>query len=184
MKISTTLIPGLQVIEPRVFSDARGYFVETWQAKRYSEQGLPEFVQDNLSRSRKHVLRGLHLQNPQPQGKLVCVADGKVYDVAVDLRLNSPTFGQWHAETLDAESGRQFYIPPGFAHGFVVLSDSAVFAYKCSDYYNPSGELTLRWDDPELAIDWPVDAPVVSDKDAQGLLLRDIPREKLLPFVA
>jgi dTDP-4-dehydrorhamnose 3,5-epimerase len=170
------------VLEPRVFSDPRGYFVETWQRNRYSEIGMPDFVQDNVSWSRKGVLRGMHLQNPMAQGKLVSVAEGAVYDVAVDLRKGSPTFGKWHGETLDSKLGRQFYVPPGFAHGFVVLSDFAVFAYKCSDYYNPTGEFTVRWDDPEIGIEWPVDAPIVSEKDAQGMRLGEIPDEKLLSF--
>lgn len=183
MKTSSTPIPGLIVLEPRVFSDARGYFVETWQRQRYSDVGLPDFVQDNVSWSRKGVLRGMHLQNPQAQGKLVCVAEGAVFDVAVDLRKGSPTFGKWHGETLDSKSGRQFYVPPGFAHGFVVLSEFAVFAYKCSDYYNPTGELTLRWNDPAIGINWPVESPVVSDKDARGLMLAEVPQEKLCPFV-
>lgn len=184
MKISTTFIQGLLVIEPRVFHDNRGYFVETWQQQRYADAGLPEFVQDNLSRSRKGVLRGLHLQFPQPQGKFVSVVEGEVFDVAVDLRRGSPTFGKWHAETLDARSGRQFYVPPGFAHGFVVTSDSAVFAYKCTDYYNPKGEMTLRWNDPAIGIQWPVDVPEVSEKDSQGMLLSEIPEDRLVPFEA
>ncbi len=170
------------VLEPRVFSDPRGYFVETWQRNRYSEIGMPDFVQDNISWSRKDVLRGMHLQNPKAQGKLVSVAEGSVYDVAVDLRKGSPTFGKWHGETLDSKSGRQFYVPPGFAHGFVVLSDFAVFAYKCSDYYNPMGEFTVRWDDPEIGIEWPVESPIVSEKDAEGMRLSEIPNEKLISF--
>jgi len=183
MNIASAPIPGLVVIDPRVFGDTRGYFVETWQRERYAEAGLPEFVQDNLSWSRKGVLRGMHLQNPRAQGKLVCVAEGAVFDVAVDLRKNSPTFGKWHGETLDSKSGRQFYVPPGFAHGFVVLSDFAVFAYKCSDYYNPTGELTLRWNDPKIGIEWPIESPLVSDKDSQGMSIDEIPEDQLLPFV-
>lgn len=182
MKTSSTQISGLLVLEPKVFSDARGYFVETWQRERYLEAGLPEFVQDNVSWSRKDVLRGMHLQFPQAQGKLVSVAEGEIYDVVVDLRRESPTFGQWHGETLDSKSGRQFYIPPGLAHGFVVLSEFAVFSYKCSDYYNPAGELTLRWDDPQVGIKWPTESPVVSEKDGQGMLISQIPSDKLLPF--
>ena len=184
METRTTDISGLLVIEPRVFPDARGYFIETWQRQRYADFGLPEFVQDNLSHSKQSVLRGLHLQNPQPQGKLVSVTHGEVFDVAVDLRLNSPTFGLWHGETLDSDSGRQFYIPEGFAHGFVVLSESAVFCYRCTDFYNPNGEITLRWNDPEIGIQWPVESPVVSDKDEQGLGLHEIPESKLLPFTS
>lgn len=182
MKTHTTPIVGLMVLEPRFFADSRGFFVETWQKKRYSDLGFPSFVQDNLSRSKKHVLRGMHLQYPQPQGKLVSVPEGKVYDVAVDIRKGSPTFGKWHGVTLDAESGRQFYIPPGLAHGFVVLSDCAVFSYKCTDYYNPAGEFTLRWDDPDIGIEWPVDCPIVSEKDGQGLRLSEFPEELLIPF--
>ncbi len=183
MKIQTTGIPGLLIIEPKVFGDDRGFFVETWQAKLYQEAGIKfPFVQDNLSASGRGVLRGLHLQSPCPQGKLVQVISGEVFDVAVDIRYNSPTFGQWESVILDDKVRRQFWVPPGFAHGFCVLSAQAVFSYKCTDFYQPEGELTLAWDDPDLAIDWPIKEPALSTKDEKGLLLAELPRDRLFQF--
>lgn len=181
MKIETTDIPGLLVITPDVFGDARGFFVETWNRRRYQQAGLPDvdFVQDNLSLSRRGTLRGLHFQNPRAQGKLVSVLEGEVFDVAVDLRRSSPTFGRWHGVRLNAETKVQFYIPPGFAHGFAVLSESALFHYKCTDYYSPQDEVTVRWDDPDIAISWPVTAPILSGRDARAPRLREVPAEKL-----
>jgi dTDP-4-dehydrorhamnose 3,5-epimerase len=174
-------IPGLLVIEPKIFGDGRGFFLETYQRGRYHAAGIDrEFVQDNLSFSRRGILRGLHMQNPEPQGKLVTVLEGEVYDVAVDLRRASPTFGRWHALTLSGDTKRQFYIPPGFAHGFQVLSETALFFYKCTALYAPQHELTVRWDDPDLAIPWPLPDPVVSAKDAAGLRLRDVPPYRLV----
>ena len=177
MKIIPTDLPGVVLFEPRVFDDDRGYFFESWNAARYQEAGLPErFVQDNLSRSKRGVLRGLHFQNPQSQGKLVSVLEGAVFDVAVDVRRGSPNFGSWFGIELSEQNRRQLYIPPGFAHGFCVTSDTALFAYKCTDYYNPATECCLRWDDPEIDIKWPIDNPQVSEKDHQGKLLCEIPR--------
>lgn len=184
MKVQTFDIPGLLLIEPRRFGDERGWFAEVWQKARYEEAGITvTFVQDNLARSAKGILRGLHAQEPHAQGKLVQVFDGAVYDVAVDLRRGSPTFGRWEGVTLDAESGAQFYVPPGFFHGYYVVSDSALFGYKTTDVYSPEDELAVRWDDPDLAIDWPLDgAPTLSEKDREAPLLRDIAEDRLTPF--
>lgn len=180
MKISATDLPGVLLIEPDVYGDARGYFLETWNHRRYAEHGLDvHFVQDNLSFSGAGILRGLHFQNPHPQGKLVQVLAGEVWDVAVDIRIGSPTYKRWTAVTLSAENRRQFYVPPGFAHGFVVTAENALFAYKCTDYYNPDAEHTIRWDDPELAIRWPVTDPVLSAKDRTGRLLSEFPHDRL-----
>jgi dTDP-4-dehydrorhamnose 3,5-epimerase len=180
MNVITCDIPGLLVIEPKVFGDARGFFMETWNRQRYAAAGLDwDFVQDNVSLSRHGILRGLHFQNPAGQGKLVYVLQGEVYDVAVDLRKSSPTFGRSYGLMLSAENKRQFFVPPGFAHGFAVLSETALFVYKCTSLYAPQNELTLAWNDPELGINWPLEAPVLSEKDARGLRLRDIPRDRL-----
>jgi dTDP-4-dehydrorhamnose 3,5-epimerase len=179
MNVLTTPLPGVLVIEPKVFGDARGFFVETWQAERYAEAGLPPFVQDNLSLSAHGVLRGLHYQEPDAQGKLVQVLEGEVFDVAVDIRMGSETFGQWHGVTLSAENKRQFYVPAGFAHGFVVTSERALFAYKCSELYRPEHDHSLRWDDPALAIEWPVDQPTLSAKDSAAPALNDISHDDL-----
>ncbi len=186
LTVLATDLPDVLILEPRVFGDARGYFLETYRAPRYAEAGLPgPFVQDNLSRSTRGVLRGLHLQNPRPQGKLVSVVAGAVWDVAVDLRAGSPHFGRWAGVELTAENHRQFWVPPGFGHGFVVVSDDAVFSYKCTDIYDQAAEIGVRWDDPDLAIDWPLDAAdvQVSDKDGSLPWLRDIPRDRLVPYV-
>lgn len=182
MIVETTPLLGALVIRPDVFGDARGYFLESWNRRRYREAGLDlDFVQDNLSSSRKGILRGLHFQNPQPQGKLVQVLQGTVFDVAVDIRVGSPSFGQWHGVILSAENHHQFYVPEGFAHGFCVLSEMALFAYKCTDFYDAPSEHCLRWDDPDLAIDWPLDGPpLLSAKDQAGKYLKDIPKD-LLP---
>jgi dTDP-4-dehydrorhamnose 3,5-epimerase len=180
MKAYSGRIPGLVVIEPRVFGDARGFFFESWNACRYREAGVvADFVQDNLSFSRHGILRGLHFQNPNPQGKLVQVLSGQVLDVAVDLRRSSPTFGQWESIELSAENRRQLWVPPGFAHGFAVLGESALFHYKCTACYSPADECTLLWNDPDLAIDWQVADPLLSDKDRKGVRLRDLPAERL-----
>jgi dTDP-4-dehydrorhamnose 3,5-epimerase len=179
--VTPLAIPEVLLVEPRVFGDARGYFVETFSAARYAEAGVPgPFVQDNVSRSRRGVLRGLHLQHPHAQGKLVSVLEGEVFDVAVDVRVGSETFGRWVGEYLSAENHRQVYVPPGFAHGFVVTSDHALFSYKCTDYYHPETERTVRWDDPCIGVAWPVDAPIVSEKDRAGVPLAEVP-EALLP---
>jgi dTDP-4-dehydrorhamnose 3,5-epimerase len=180
MNVITCDIPGLFVIEPKVFGDARGFFMETWNRQRYVAAGLDwDFVQDNVSLSRRGILRGLHFQNPGGQGKLVYVLQGEVYDVAVDLRKGSPTFGRSYGLSLSAENKRQFFVPPGFAHGFAVVSETALFVYKCTSLYAPQNELTLAWNDPELGIKWPIETPQLSEKDARGLRLRDIPRDRL-----
>ncbi len=185
MNVAPTLLPGVLLIKPKVFGDARGYFFESWNAQRFREAGLDvDFVQDNLSFSQQGVLRGLHCQNPHPQGKLVHVLEGEVFDVAVDIRHGSPTFGASFGTYLSAENRVQMYIPPGFAHGFCVTSESALFAYKCADYYSPATEFTLLWNDPDLGIAWPVDAPSLSAKDHAGSRLRDIPVDALPPFEA
>jgi dTDP-4-dehydrorhamnose 3,5-epimerase len=182
MNILTTKIPGLLIIEPKVHGDSRGFFVETWHADRYAEAGIDPPQQDNLSASRYGVLRGLHLQNPHPQGKLVQVITGCVFDVAVDLRLGSPTYGEWEALELDEVNRRQFWIPAGLAHGFCVTSEHAIFSYKCSDRYYPQGELVVAWNDADLAITWPVSAPILSARDQQGIPFREIPAERLVRF--
>jgi dTDP-4-dehydrorhamnose 3,5-epimerase len=169
MKIIETAIPGVLIIEPKIFGDARGFFLETFQVERYAASGIAQtFVQDNISRSVKGTLRGLHFQQPKPQGKLVTVLRGAVRDVAVDVRVGSPTFGKHVAVDLDEDNRRQFWVPRGFAHGFVVRSDSADFFYKCDAFYSQSDEQVLRWDDPVLGIDWGVDAPLLSPRDRAG----------------
>lgn len=178
MKLIETAIAGPIIIEPRVFGDARGFFMETWNAAAFREAGLDlTFVQDNHSRSQRGVLRGLHFQNPGPQGKLVRVTRGAVYDVAVDLRGSSPTFGQWVGVELSAANQRMFWVPEGFAHGFVTLDDDTDFLYKCTAPYAPQAEFTLAWDDRSVGIDWPLDGitPLISEKDARGLALADVP---------
>ena len=185
MKVTETELPGILLIEPKVFGDARGYFMETWSRSRYAEAGIPaDFVQDNISFSQRGVLRGLHFQKPNTQGKLVYVLQGEVFDVAVDIRVGSPHFGRWVGVTLSADNKRQLYIPPGFAHGFCVTSAQALFVYKCTDLYNPAAEATLRWDDPAIGIHWPIAEPLVSDKDRVGTLLKDLPPQRLPPFSA
>lgn len=173
MHFLPTAIPDVIVVEPQVFGDERGFFMETYHRARYVEAGITaEFVQDNHSRSLQGTLRGLHYQIQQPQGKLVRVVQGSVFDVAVDMRRSSDTFGRWVGEVLSAENKRQLWVPPGFAHGFYVLSDSADFVYKCTELYAPQHERCVRWDDAELAIDWPLPSgatPLVSTKDAAGL---------------
>ena len=182
MKVLTCPLAGLLTIEPNVFGDTRGFFLESWHRDRYREAGVEaDFVQDNLSFSRRGILRGLHFQNPTPQGKLVSVLQGEVYDVAVDIRRSSPTFGRWHGLSLSGDNKLQFYIPPGFAHGFQVLSETAMFHYKCTEFYSPKDEVGIRWDDPDLAIDWPIKEPLLSGKDAQALRLKELPPERLFP---
>ena len=180
MKVTRCDVAGLLIIEPKVFGDARGFFLETWNEQRYREAGLDmHFMQDNLSLSRRGTVRGLHFQNPNSQGKLVWVIEGEVFDVAVDLRRSSPTFGRWHGVNLSAENRLQFFVPPGFAHGFAVLSESAQFAYKCTAFYSPKDELTLLWNDPDIGVQWPVNAPVLSEKDKEGLRLCELPVDRL-----
>jgi dTDP-4-dehydrorhamnose 3,5-epimerase len=174
---------ALVVLEPRVFADERGHFLETYQAERYGEHGIPErFVQDNLSFSTRGVLRGLHYQLGRPQGKLVYVVQGEVFDVSVDIRSGSPTFGHYEGIVLSSDSYRQVYIPEGFAHGFCVLSESAIVLYKCTDYYDPKEERGIRWDDPSLNIAWPISAPVLSKKDSTYPVLKDMSTEQLPGF--
>ena len=173
MNVIKTKLKDCVIIEPKVFGDERGFFLETFQTDRYADHAgitLP-FVQDNHSRSSKGVLRGLHFQKTKPQGKLVRVVRGEVYDVAVDIRSGSATYGQWEAVILSEENKTQFWVPPGFAHGFVVLSETADFEYKCTDYYDPSDEGSLLWNDPDLNIPWPIDNPKLSEKDANAPLL-------------
>jgi dTDP-4-dehydrorhamnose 3,5-epimerase len=180
MNVSKTSLPGVLLIEPRVFADTRGSFLETWQQERYREHGLPaQFVQDNLSYSSRATLRGLHFQYPHAQGKLIYVVQGEVFDVAVDIRVGSPTFGRSYGIELSGENRRQLYIPEGFAHGFCVTSALAIVMYKCTDFYAPAAEGGVRWNDPELAIPWPVQAPTLSDKDCRYPLLREIPTDRL-----
>jgi dTDP-4-dehydrorhamnose 3,5-epimerase len=184
MNVIETKIPGVLIFEPKVFGDARGFFMETWNHERYSKAGLGVmFKQDNMSRSAKGVLRGLHYQWPEPQGKLVSVVEGEVFDVAVDIRTGSPTFGKWEGVLLSAENRRQFYVPEGFAHGFVVLSEAATFAYKCTHFYRPEREHAIIWNDPDIGIEWPIGfEPSLSTKDAKGLRLRDIAPQNLPKF--
>lgn len=180
MKISETKIPDVLIFEPAVFSDDRGLFMETWSLQRYYDAGIKaSFVQDNISVSQKGTLRGLHFQHPHGQGKLIQVLSGRVMDVAVDIRLGSETFGQSVSTILSESNHKQMYIPPGFAHGFCVMSDSAIFSYKCTDYYNASAEGGIIWNDPDLGIDWPIDSPVISTKDAAYHRLKDIPHKSL-----
>lgn len=177
MKVTPTSIPDVLVIEPVVFSDARGFFLETWNRRKFAEAGLDaDFVQDNHSCSLKNTLRGLHYQLQNTQGKLVRVNLGTVFDVAVDIRRSSPTFGKWVGEVVSAENKKLFWVPPGFAHGFMVLSDVAEFQYKCTDYYNPAAERCIAFDDPDLAIDWPVKDPtqlILSEKDCNGKAFKE-----------
>lgn len=176
MKISDTALPGVLLIEPRVFSDARGFFLESWNRRSFREAGLDlDFVQDNHSRSARGVLRGLHYQLENPQGKLVRVTQGAVFDVSVDIRRSSPHFGRWVGYELSAENHRMLWIPPGFAHGFLVLSETADFLYKCTSLYDPPSDRGIRWDDPAIGIAWPdVGAPpLLSAKDAEARLLAD-----------
>lgn len=176
MKVIPTRLKDCMIIEPKVFGDHRGFFLETFQASRYAEQAgiTSPFVQDNHSRSSRGVLRGLHFQIKKPQGKLVRVVRGEVFDVAVDLRRESPTFGQWEGVYLSEDNHRQLWVPPGFAHGFVVLSDTADFEYKCTDYYDPADEGAINWSDPELGIEWPSDLTFsLSDKDANAPSFRE-----------
>jgi dTDP-4-dehydrorhamnose 3,5-epimerase len=167
--VEATPIADVTLIVPPVYGDSRGYLFEAWRADRYGAVGVPErFVQDNVSRSTRGVLRGLHLQSPYAQGKLVQVLEGEVFDVAVDVRVGSPTFGRWVGYCLSAENHRQLYIPPGLAHGFCTLSESAVLLYKCTEFYHPEAELTIAWNDPSIGITWPIQRPVLSKKDAEA----------------
>jgi dTDP-4-dehydrorhamnose 3,5-epimerase len=174
MTFTETKLPGVIVVEPRVFRDDRGFFLESYQRERYLNAGISgEFVQDNHSYSSRGTLRGLHAQGRRPQGKLVRVVDGEVFDVAVDVRPDSAHFGRWVGVTLSADNFQQLYIPPGFAHGFCVLSEIAQFEYKCTDYYDPGGEVSISWDDADIGIEWPIQEPVLSAKDEAGVSLSE-----------
>ncbi|MBK6744432.1 MAG: dTDP-4-dehydrorhamnose 3,5-epimerase [Hydrogenophilales bacterium] len=179
MDLIETHIPGVVILEPRVFGDARGFFMETWNQARYAEAGLRELRPGQPVLLRRGVLRGLHFQHPNAQGKLVYVLQGEVFDVAVDIRRGSPTFGQSVSALLSSDNKRQFYVPPGFAHGFCVTSETALFAYKCTELYSPKDEASILWNDPALGIDWPIDAPELSDKDRVALPLGEFPQDRL-----
>jgi dTDP-4-dehydrorhamnose 3,5-epimerase len=184
MQVLETSLPGVMLIEPRIFSDDRGFFYESYHEKRYWDLGLQvKFVQDNHSKSQQGTLRGLHYQLQHPQGKLVRVSHGAVFDVAVDIRKGSPTFGQWYGAHLSGENNKQLYVPPNFAHGFCVLSETADFLYKCTDFYAPGDEYSLRWDDPAIGIKWPITSePLLSPKDAAAPRLAEA-SEHLPTFV-
>ena len=180
LKRIDTELPGCCIVEPAVFGDARGYFYESFHAAKYAQLGIDaRFVQSNVSRSMKGVLRGLHYQWPNPQGKLVGVIEGEVYDVAVDIRHGSPTFGHWAAAILSADNKRQFWIPEGFAHGFCVISDCATFVYQCTALYDAKADSGVRWNDAQIGIDWPVAEPLLSDKDKAAPFLADVPADRL-----
>lgn len=185
MKIIETDLPGCLVLEPQVFGDDRGFFYESFNSDKLARHGLrPAFVQGNVSSSVRGVLRGLHYQWPKPQGKYVSVLEGEVWDVAVDIRRGSPHYGKWTAVLLSAENKRHFWIPEGFAHGFVVLSERALFTYLCTATYDPAADASIRWDDADLAIDWPVSEPLLSGKDAKAPFLADVAQERLPVYVA
>ncbi|MES1153682.1 MAG: dTDP-4-dehydrorhamnose 3,5-epimerase [Rhodanobacter sp.] len=180
MKVIETTLPGALILEPQVFGDARGFFYESYNEAKYRAAGVDHrFVQSNVSRSARGVLRGLHYQWPNPQGKLVSVLEGEVYDVAVDIRRGSPTFGQSVGVMLTADNHRHFWVPEGFAHGFCVLSEFATFTYQCTALYDPKADAGIRWNDAALAIDWPLSEPLLSDKDGRTPLLEDVPPERL-----
>lgn len=180
VKVIETKLPGVLIIEPQAFGDTRGFFMEIFSQERYEQAGIKgSFVQDNLSFSSRGVLRGIHYQNPHSQGKLVSVVQGEVFDVAVDIRTGSPTFGQWVGVNLSGENHRQFWITPGFAHGFCVLSKTAYFTYKCTDVYTPSAEGGIIWNDPDIGVEWPMEDVLLSEKDKVYPKLKDIPVEKL-----
>lgn len=183
MKVLETGLPGVVIVEPVIHGDSRGFFQESWKASSYGSHGLPtRFSQSNVSRSVKGVLRGLHYQYQQPQGKLVSVFEGRIYDVAVDIRHGSPMFGQWAGVELSAENQRQLYVPEGFAHGFLVLSESALFHYHCTSEYAPQYDASIAWSDPDIDIKWPELPDTVSDKDKHAPLLRDVPIDRLPAF--
>lgn len=184
MKSIATDLPGVLIIEPVVYGDNRGFFMESYHRHKFAALGIDaEFCQDNISSSVQHTIRGLHYQYPRTQGKLVLVVQGCVLDVALDIRRGSPTFGRWFGAELSATNHRQMWIPPGFAHGFCVLSPEALIAYKCTDVYVPTDERTVLWNDPEIGISWPCGQPILSTKDTAGVRLRDIPAESLPTFV-
>ena len=180
LKFTETPLPGVIVLEPRVFEDDRGFFMETYHGDKYATAGLQKpFVQDNLSHSRRFTLRGLHYQLQHPQAKLVYVVTGEIFDIAVDIRRGSPAFGKWTGTLLSAENRRQLYVPEDFAHGFCVLSETADVIYKCTDLYAPGDDYGILWSDPVLNIDWPIDRPILSEKDARNRVLKDVPKGRL-----
>lgn len=184
MKIIQTAIPGVVIFEPKILGDRRGFFLETYREDLIKDAGINQpFVQDNHSRSRKGILRGMHYQLTQPQGKLIRVASGSVFDVAVDVRRGSPTFGEWFGTILDDKNMRMLYVPPGFAHGFLTLSDTADFLYKCTDYYHPQSEQGIAWNDPDIDIAWPSREPMLSEKDQSNPPLSKMPMDKLPQYV-
>jgi len=183
MKVTETKLSEVLILEPKVFQDDRGYFLETWNKTRYEKIGVPvHFVQDNISLSKRGILRGLHFQYPQSQGKLIQVLLGEVLDVVVDIRVGSPTYRQWIGEVISESNHRQMYVPPGFAHGYCVISDKALFSYKCTDFYNPATEHGIIWNDPEIGIEWPTEQPVLSPKDKAYPRLKDLEPENLPQF--
>lgn len=183
MRVTETDLPEVLIIEPKVFGDSRGFFLETWQQTRYEQYGIPvHFTQDNLSFSTQGVLRGLHLQNPNQQGKLISVVAGEVFDVAVDVRVGSPNFGKWIGVVLSGDNHKQLWIPAGFAHGFCVLSETVYFTYKCTDHYSPDTEIGICWDDPDIGISWPLKNIQLSEKDKKNHQLRDISKTRLPNF--
>jgi len=182
LRVLETGLDGVVIVEPRVHGDERGFFKESWKASSYGAHGLPTtYEQANISRSMRGVLRGLHYQFQQPQGKLVSVLDGRIFDVAVDIRPLSPSFGKWAGAELSADNHRQMYIPEGFAHGFIVLSNSALFQYYCTTEYAPEFDAAIAWNDPDIAVKWPCEPEAVSEKDRLAPLLRDVPIERLPP---
>ncbi len=184
MNVVPTTLPGVLLIEPKVFGDSRGYFLESYRQNRYQDFGIDlPFVQDNISSSSSRVIRGLHYQLPNSQGKLIQVLGGAIMDVAVDIRRGSPCFGGWVGAVLTSENHHQLFIPPGFAHGFAVLSDHALVSYKCSAYYDPANETTIRWDDPKIGIQWGIVDPIISQKDLEGLALSALSEDRLPRFV-
>jgi dTDP-4-dehydrorhamnose 3,5-epimerase len=185
MDVTKTDLAGVLLIKPKVFGDSRGQLFESYHAARYADSGITStFVQDNASRSQRDVLRGLHFQHPHGQAKLVQVLDGEVYDVAVDVRVGSPQFGRWVGFRLNSGEPRQLFIPEGFAHGFVVLSETALFSYKCNDFYNPECEKSILWKDPDIGINWPLSGPILSDKDAGALPLSGFDPKDLPEYAA
>ncbi|MFZ1728695.1 MAG: dTDP-4-dehydrorhamnose 3,5-epimerase [Bacteroidota bacterium] len=181
MTFKNTSLPGVLLITPQVYGDSRGFFMESFRRDVGDEFGIPDLVQDNHSRSVRGALRGLHFQHPYGQGKLIRVVTGTVFDVLVDVREGSPTFGKWEGYELSGENKQQLWVPPGFAHGFCVLSDTVDFLYKCSDYYHPETEMTLLWNDPAVGIEWPITDPILSEKDRQGVPLQALPRLATYP---
>jgi dTDP-4-dehydrorhamnose 3,5-epimerase len=185
MEIVESSIPGVLIIKPKIFGDERGYFVESYHHTRYEQAGIPApFVQDNLSLSKRGTLRGLHLQHPFGQAKLVSVLQGEVFDVAVDVRVGSPYFGQWVGVTLSEQNKHQLYVPAGFAHGFCVTSEEALFTYKCSELYHPESEMSILWNDSDIGINWPIEQPQLSEKDRQATPLRKIDKKRLPRYEA